>query len=696
MPYLRFTFHVLMVAALGVIFASAAAWGQGDAITERFRQMDKNGDGKLSAEELKDFPRLRQWLQGADGDGDGLLTLAEVRAFLGREKPAEKQAQPAPPAPTKEPLQERPRVLSPAAAGVGRLVPDIALKNLDGQEVRLQSLVGARGLVLAWTNTTCPLCKKYGPTLAKLEATLASQGLPMVFVNPTPNETPQAMREFVAVHQLQGVYLHDHDEALSKAVAARSTTEVFLLDRQRTVVYRGAVDDQYGLGYAHDAPKHTYLLDAVAALRSGRTPDPAATTAPGCTLDFASSPTTTAAVTYHERIERLVQMHCVECHRVGGVGPFSLEKYEDVVAQAGMIRRVVEKGTMPPWFATPGAVDQPSAWANDRTLPPADKADLLAWLKSDRPRGNPRAAPLPRTFADGWLIGKPDAVYRFPKPVAVKATGIMPYQNITVDTQLTEDRWVKAIEVRPSAREVVHHVLVFVLPPGAEARDDNAGDAAADERRGFFAVYVPGQSVLSYPEGLAKRLPKGSRLRFQMHYTPNGTATTDQTEIGLVFAERAPEFEVRVVGLVNPRLRIPPGADNHPEVASLRVPFAATILGFLPHMHLRGKAFRYELTPPGGASEVLLDIPRYDFNWQLYYRLAVPRDVTVGTTLKATGWYDNSANNPANPDPAKTVRWGPQTTDEMMLGYVEYIVPTGSLSRMPGRLLQRFANPDGE
>jgi hypothetical protein len=387
-------------------------------------------------------------------------------------------------------------------------------------------------------------------------------------------------------------------------------------------------------------------------------------------------------ITYHNRISRIVQAHCVECHRAGGVAPFRLETYDDVVAHAGMIRKVVEKGTMPPWFAAPAAEGTPSPWANDRTVPAADKADLLGWLKSERPKGDAADAPLSRAYADGWLIGKPDAVFEFPTPVAVKASGTMPYQTVTVATKLTEDRWVKAVEVRPSAREVVHHVLVFVRPPGKDDADDRR-DGAAEERKGFFAVYVPGQSVLSYPDGFAKRLPRGSLLRFQMHYTPNGTATEDRTRIGLVFAELPPQFEVKVAGIVNPKLSIPPGADNHPEPAALRVPTTVTALGFLPHMHVRGKAFRYEITPPGGKTETVLDIPRYDFNWQLYYRLAEPRPLPPGTVVKATGWYDNSTKNPANPDATKTVRWGPQTTDEMMLGYLEYFIPAGSRSIEP-------------
>lgn len=582
----------------------------------------------------------------------------------------------------KDTVREAPRVVPINHTTVGRLVADSKLTTVDGKSVTLKSLMGKNGLVIAFTNTSCPICKKYGPSLVKLERALEEKGINILFVNPTSNEKEADINTFRATHQLKGAYVHDRTGSLSQALGATTTAEVFLLDSHRTIIYRGALDDQYGLGYSRDAARQHYLLEAVSSLLKNRPADPAATTAPGCDLDLQATPATTVANTYHNRISRIIQANCVECHRTGGVAPFTLESYDDVVAHAGMIRKVVEKGTMPPWFAVATSGKDLSTWANDRSISNSDKTDLFAWLKSDRPQGDSSDAPMPRTFADGWLIGKPDAVFEFPKPVAIKANGTMPYANITVETKLTEDKWVKAVEVRPSAREVVHHVLVFALPPTDVDKNGENQIPILDESAGYFAIYVPGQSVLSYPDGFAKRLPKGTRLRFQMHYTPNGTATADSTRIGIVYAEQAPQYEVKVVGLANPRMSIPAGADNHPETSVLRVPTNATVLGFLPHMHLRGKAFRYEITKPGGKAETVLDIPHYDFNWQLYYRLAEPLPVTPGTVVKATGWFDNSTRNPANPDANKTVRWGPQTTDEMMLGYLEYFVPVGTASGM--------------
>lgn len=269
------------------------------------------------------------------------------------------------------------------------------------------------------------------------------------------------------------------------------------------------------------------------------------------------------------------------------------------------------------------------------------------------------------------MIGKPDVVKQIPEPISIKATGRMPYKHVRVKTDFKEDRWVQAVEIQPTSPAVVHHVLVFI--------QDGSARGSVDERSGFFAAYVPGNSYQIYPEGLAKRLPAGASLVFQLHYTPNGKATTDQTRLAIKFADEQPKHMIRNIGVANHRISIPPGADNHPEQASLRVPSDVKLLAFMPHMHLRGKAVRYDLVLPNGERQSLLDIPRYDFNWQLEYRLADPLEVPQGSNLEVYAWYDNSKNNPANPDPTTTVRWGPQTEDEMLIGYVEYYIPSESI-----------------
>jgi mono/diheme cytochrome c family protein len=662
----------------------AAAWAgaadPADGLEARFRQLDANHDGQLTRAEAGPAP----WFDRLDRRGTGIITLADIRALargLARDR-ADPLAAPAPAATAPDPApaavdspRQGPVVVKPAERGVGRLVPDLAFTDFAGRPGRLSDHRSAPALVIALTSTTCPVTMKYTPSLARLEQAFAAQGVAFLFVNPTATDPPADIRAALQAHALAGRYVHDRDGRLASALEARSTAEVFVLDAARTLVYRGALDDQYGLGYALDAPRVSYVRDALAAVLAGQAPAIAATDAPGCALDFSGTPgaSPAPAVTYHNRISRLLQTNCLECHRDGGVAPFSLATYEDVRAHAGMMRKQVARGAMPPWFAAPPAPGESSHWKNDRSLAPADRADLVAWLAGEKPVGHPADAPLPRVFPAGWLIGPPDAVLEFPRAVAIKADGVMPYQTIRVATNFTADTWIRGYEIRPTARAVVHHVIVRVHPPGEPGRGGR--NSGADERDGFFAAYVPGNTHAIFPAGFAKKIPAGSTLSFQMHYTPNGLATTDRTSIGLLFASAPPQHVIQVAGLANPRLLIPAGAAHHPETAALTLPATVTLLSLLPHMHVRGKAARYEAVLPDGTRRVLLDVPAYDFNWQLAYQFAEPPTLPRGTRLVYTAWYDNSAGNPANPDPTKTVRWGPQTFDEMMLGYVEYFIP---------------------
>ena len=581
--------------------------------------------------------------------------------------------------------------------GIGSMIPDLSFTAIDGTQLRLSEFAEAPVTVVAMTGTGCPLCLKYSPTLAAIEQEYKDRGVRFLFINPNKSEDLERLHNAVLVHAFRGPYVRDDDRAISRTLGVKTTTEVFVLDRSRTLVYRGAVDDQYGFGYALETPRQTFLRDAIESVLDGAIPRISATTSPGCEL-MQEDPTIAEAteITYHRQIARIINRNCVECHRDTGIAPIPLETYEQVQDYAGMIRSVVDRGVMPPWFAAPvesnvQAGDPPvQHWANERRLSATEKANLFAWIDADTPEGDPDDAPIAQQFADGWLIGKPDAVFEFAKPVPIQATGVMPYKNITVETNFEEGKWVRAIEVRPGNRSVVHHVIVSL-------QSDEV-----DERSGYWGVYVPGNSVLDYPEGYAKWLPAGAKLRFQMHYTPNGTATEDSTRVGIIFSKQPPKHEVKVAGIVNPRFTIPAGASDHAVTAKLNVPDNVEVLGFLPHMHLRGKAARYELIRDG-KTETLLDVPHYDFNWQLLYRLAQPRAMHPGDTIRYTSWYDNSAGNPANPDPTRDVRWGEQTYDEMHLGYVEYVVmeqtvkakPESSNGNSQARLFRRL-DVDGD
>ena len=663
-------------------------------ILRLFPRADTNGDGVISDKEEAALGHLVLGsYPNADADGDGVLSRQEKHVLLNMasQKPhrnprdrssltlaevtRSEEAKNAT-TPPDSPVRRGPQLIKPGEYAIGKQIPQLSFTDITGRTHLLSDFVDKTAIVFAMTETGCPLCLKYAPTLANIERQYRDRGIGFIFVNPNQSEQLPALNNAVQTHGFQGPYVQDGKRELPKALQANTTTEVFVLDRARTLVYQGAVDDQYGFGYALQAPRRAFLVDALDAVLEGRTPATQATTSPGCELSYQSVDAAETPITYHNRISRIIQANCLDCHRTGGTAPMAFERYDAVKDYAGMIADVVERKIMPPWFAAPTADQQhdgPHAlhWANDRSLSTAEKDDLMSWINAGVPEGDPADKPLTKHFPDGWLIGKPDATFRLPHPIEVKATGTMPYQYATVETNLPEDKWVKAIEIRPSALNVVHHVIVSIK---SESR-------GAEKINEFWAGYAPGNSTWVYPDGYARRLPKGANLRFEMHYTPNGRSTQDQTQIGLTFSEEPPRHEVKVAPIANRKLSIAAGAANHEVFANLRLPYDAQILSFLPHMHLRGKAARYEVLS-GTHKTTLLDVPHYDFNWQLLYRLVQPLALRRGDTIRFTGWFDNSSGNPANPDPTAVVKWGEQTDDEMHVGYIEYVV-TGATPGEP-------------
>ena len=337
---------------------------------------------------------------------------------------------------------------------------------------------------------------------------------------------------------------------------------------------------------------------------------------------------------------------------------------------AAAIKEQTTLRKMPPWFADPCC----GHFSNDRSLSAQDIATLAAWADAKAPAGDPQSAPPPMTYTDGWNIPKPDMVFTMPKPRAIPASGDIAYQYFIIPTHFKEDRWVRMSEIRPSNRAVVHHAVAYVRPP-----DSNwlRGNDPRDEKftiADILLVYAPGSLPDQWPEGYAKLIPAGSDIVLQMHYTTNGHATEDQTSIGLVFSPVKPEKRVITVQLTNDTFTIPAGEDDYRVEVHGSIPNDALLLSFFPHMHLRGKTFEYNIVQPHGRIRTLLRIPHYNFFWQLSYRLATPIPLKAGTILQAVATFDNSKNNPHNPDPTATVQWGEQTWAEMMVGFFDVAV----------------------
>lgn len=417
----------------------------------------------------------------------------------------------------------------------------------------------------------------------------------------------------------------------------------------------------------------------------------------GLLLPLAALPAWTAApVTFHKHVEPVLQKRCQGCHRPGEAAPFSLLSYKDARPWAKAIRQAVAQRKMPPWFANPAH----GQFSNDARLSEAEIATISAWVDQGAKEGSAADAPPPVTFADNWKIGTPDLIVELPADFPVPASGVIDYTWFAADMKLTEDRWIEKLEVRPGARSVVHHALVFARAPGSRFRADlqpgdlksrperPRTDAQPQNDRGVFAIaggfagaemigdYVPnGDPFIAGPEQ-GRLVRAGSHMLFQMHYTASGKAVTDRTRVGIVFAKTTPKTRVVNDAVINTSLRIPPGAPNHPVTAIATIHHDTAIGGFGPHMHLRGKAMRYELLRAGSdTAETLLDVPAYDFNWQLKYH---PREwvpVKKGDRIRVTSWFDNSPNNKYNPDPAKEVRWGDQSDSEMLFGFFDFVVP---------------------
>jgi peroxiredoxin len=546
---------------------------------------------------------------------------------------------------------------SPSESAIGRQIADFSLRDFRGKAHSLADFKQSKLVVVTFLGCDCPLARLYAPQLAKLAGKFGSRDVSFLGIDSNSQDTLTELADFGRLHDLQFPLLKDPGNRVADLFGAARTPEVFVLDEHRMVRYRGRIDDQFTVGRRRPQPTRTDLVAALEELLAGQPVSVAETEAAGCLIGRVPHREPRGDVTYSNQIARLLQNRCVECHREGEIAPFALTSYEEVAGWAPTMREVVHDGRMPPWFANP----EHGTFSNDARLTADEKRLLDEWIDNGCPTGDPADLPEARQFTVGWRIPPPDQVIAIrDEPVDVPEEGVVAYRYYTVDPGFTEDKWIKAAECRPDNRRVVHHIVAIFLPPGQPVRG----------MRGAMVGFAPGMPPTEFPEGVAMLVPAGSKVIFQMHYTPDGSPEKDRSSLGLVFADPS-EVKQRIGGgmAANRSFQIPPGADNY-EVTSRHVfDKDVRLLTLTPHMHLRGKSFRYEAEYPDGAREVLLDIPHYDFNWQLRYHLAEPKLLPKGTQLHCTAHFDNSTDNLANPDPTKTVRWGDQTWEEMMIGY---------------------------
>jgi len=581
-----------------------------------------------------------------------LCTVVITPAFVGRA--AEKPTKPENVAKPDEPS---------AKSLVGREVTNFILPDAAGKQVALSDYGEKRAVALFFMGTYCPISNLYLTELSKLQKAYGKQGLQVIGINSNAGVTQEELRKHAEEFKTAMPVLLDSEQRLADRLGALRTAEVFLLDARRIVRYHGRVDDRFGYTYKNDKPRRRDLELALKEVLAEKPVSVAQTKPLGCLITHSRREKVATDVTYAKDISRILERRCQECHRPGMIGPFSLSTYDDAVNWTAMMKEVVLQKRMPPWHADP----RYGHWSNNRQMPQVEVDTLITWIDSGAPFGDKNDLPAPKQYAEGWMIDEPDLVFQIPEEITVNADGVVPYLYFTVPTNFKEDVWIQAAEARPGNRAVVHHIIVF-----CKVRDD---EGRLVRQQGHICGMAPGDPPLVLPPGIAKRIPAGSELLFQLHYTPTGKVERDRSEVGLVLykGKEPPIALAETKGIMNTEFEIPAGAANHPVKSSHTFGRDVKLLTLMPHMHLRGKDFRYQATYPDGTSEVLLSVPRYDFNWQNTYRFAKPFPLPKGSRLDCVAHFDNAESNPANPDATEAVRWGDQTWEEMMIGWVGYI-----------------------
>lgn len=527
--------------------------------------------------------------------------------------------------------------------------------------------VGAKAVVLYFHGNGCPIVRQSLPAIKALRDTYASKGVKFLMINANTQDDRDSIAEEANEFGIDIPILVDESQMVAKTLGAVRTAEALVVDTATwAIVYRGALDDRIDFLGAKREATHAWLKNALDALLGGQPVEPLRTPVKGCLITYKEAPKQTS---YVKDVVPILKDHCVTCHRPGTVAPFAMSSHSKLEGWADMIREVVLTKRMPPWHADPHWGE----FSNDRGLSADDMRTLVNWLDAGAPkdgRNDPLGALMKRDDAD-WALGEPDLVVELPEVQTIPASGIFDYRYIEVPSGLTEDKWVRAVDVQASNLKVAHHVLVFLRYPDRlrHMQPDQEGGL-----QGFFGGYVPGQRPAPFPEGSGKWIPAGTTFVFQLHYNATGKEETDHTRMALYFANKKPKRELVTTAATDVDFAIEPGDPDSETSAKHMVTRDAVLYAMSPHMHYRGKRFQYEAQYPDGTKEILLSVPNYDFDWQTLYELKEPKKLPAGTVIHASGAFDNSAANPYNPNPEATVFFGEQTFEEMFIGYMDYTV----------------------
>lgn len=547
---------------------------------------------------------------------------------------------------------------------VDRKIANFVLSDTEGHQVAMSDFNESSAIVVVFMGTECPIANSYLPDLIQLQERYKDQGVRVLGINSNPADSATEVAKHAVEFKLNFPVLIDEQQVAADIFRAERTPDVFVLDRRRNVRYAGRIDDRIGYSHKRDKSRRNDMLEAVKQILAGEEVTVPETKTLGCKITRSRKQATTSEITYSSHVASIIHKRCATCHHADTAAPFSLLTYEETRDWAEMIQEVVSDRRMPPWDID----SRVGHFKNDLTMPKDEIDAVVSWVEAGAPLGDPASVPNAPEFTPGWMIGKPDQVFAMPVAYEVPASGTVEYQYFVTPTNFEKDMWVQAAEPRPGTRSVVHHIIVFWREKGSTKTN----------RLPMVAGFAPGEEPTVYPDDVGMKIPAGAELVWQVHYTPTGRAETDRCELGIKFHKSPPERHIQGGGIFNTQFAIPAHAKNH-EVVSEK-PFSEDIelLSLMPHMHLRGKDFKYIALLPSGDEEVLLNIPDYDFNWQHSYKFEKPLRLPKGTTIKCIAHYDNSSDNPANPDPTELVKWGDQTWEEMMIGWYSYVTPKQS------------------
>jgi hypothetical protein len=555
------------------------------------------------------------------------------------------------------------------------LGPGWSQKTVSGEQCAWDS--SAKAHVICVLGCECPVARFYAGRLELLSKEYEAKGVRFIAVMGLIQDDVAKIQGFIRDSEISFPVVRDDEQVHLVNLRATRTPEVFVLDQNGKVVYRGRIDDQMAPGVKRNQPSTNELTDALDAVLADRPVASPVTDAAGCLIALqkkgsdanaskeasdsdASIPIATGP-TYATDIAPVFYKHCYDCHRPGDIGPFDISNVDEIRGWGEMIVEVIDNGRMPPWHASPDHGE----FRNARSMSAEDKELIRDWVAAGSPLGDLGKIPEPPIVKTGWQLPKePDLVVPMREsPYTVPPIGTVEYQYFVVDPKLTEDSWIRAAQVIPGNASIVHHAIVFIRPPDGEPIKGVS----------WLTSFVPGQRAVEYPEGYARRVPAGSKFVFQMHYTPIGKVQEDLTKVGLVFTdEEAVTHEVSTIAGIDQSFEIPPYADSHKVRSTIRLPRGnAKVLVAAPHMHLRGKSFRLTSLNKQGSEEILLEVPRYDFNWQHAYEFSKPIDVREIESLSFETSFDNSVENPFNPNPAEYVMWGDQTWEEMAVVFLD-------------------------